>query len=64
MLAAKLFGEPSRLYQMVSIANVWIYFRYAKEKGRKKSLAIIKYDKAENKIITNHLQYLIQHYLM
>lgn len=32
MPAAKLFGEPSRLIQMVDIANIWIYFRYAKEK--------------------------------
>ena len=32
MLAAKLFGEPSRLYQMVSIANMGIYFGLAKEK--------------------------------
>ena len=36
MPAAKLFGEPSRLFQMVSTANVWIYFRYAKEKEEKK----------------------------
>lgn len=28
-----LFGEPSRLFQMVSIANVGIYFGIAKEKG-------------------------------
>ena len=32
MPAAKLFGEPSRLIQMFDIANVWIYFEYAKEK--------------------------------
>ena len=32
MPAAKLFGEPSRLIQMVDIANVWIYFEYANEK--------------------------------
>ena len=32
MPAAKLFGEPSRLFQMVSTANMGIYFEYAKEK--------------------------------
>ncbi|WP_289074306.1 hypothetical protein [uncultured Bacteroides sp.] len=31
--AAKLFGEPSRLFQMYDIANVWICFEYAKEKA-------------------------------
>ena len=36
MPAAKLFGEPSRLIQMFDIANIWIYFRYAKEKEEKK----------------------------
>lgn len=33
MPAAKLFGEPSRLYQIESIANMGIYFGIAKEKG-------------------------------
>lgn len=41
MLAAKLIGEPSRLIQMVDIANVEIYFEYAKEK--RKLLFIKKY---------------------
>ena len=30
-----LFGEPSRLFQMVSIANMGIYFGIAKEKTKK-----------------------------
>lgn len=33
MPAAKLFGEPSRLIQMYSIANMRIYFGMAKEKA-------------------------------
>lgn len=33
MLAAKLFGEPSRLVQMYSIANVWICFELANKKA-------------------------------
>lgn len=48
MPAAKLFGEPSRLIQMVDIANIWIYFRYAKEKEEKKALPNIFYGKALN----------------
>ena len=34
MPAAKLFGEPSRLVQMYSIANMGIYFGIAKEKRK------------------------------
>ena len=41
MPAAKLFGEPSRLIQMVDIANMGIYFGIAKEK--RKLLFIKKY---------------------
>lgn len=33
MPAAKLFGEPSRLIQMYSIANVCFCFEMAKEKA-------------------------------
>lgn len=33
MPAAKLFGEPYRLIQMYSIANMRIYFGMAKEKA-------------------------------
>lgn len=33
MPAAKLFGEPSRLIQMYSIANVCFCFELAKEKA-------------------------------
>lgn len=39
MPAAKLFGEPSRLIQMVDIANVWICFEYAKIMARKNALS-------------------------
>lgn len=35
MPAAKLFGEPSRLIQMVDNANMGIYFECAKEWGKK-----------------------------
>lgn len=38
MPAAKLFGEPSRLIQMYSIANMSIYFVIAKIKGKKIAL--------------------------
>ena len=34
MPAAKLFGEPSRLIQMYSIANMRIYFGITKERGK------------------------------
>lgn len=34
MPAAKLFGEPSRLIQMYSIANVCFCFELAKEKAK------------------------------
>ena len=54
MPAAKLFGEPSRLIQMVDIANVWIYFEYAKEKLK---LLFIKKYFAQN-VITKRLLYL------
>ena len=46
MPAAKLFGEPSRLIQMYSIANMWIYFGMAKEKAETFWVS------AENKIYT------------
>lgn len=39
MLAAKLFGEPSRLIQMYSIANVEISFGIAKNMARKNALS-------------------------
>ena len=41
MPAAKLFGEPSRLFQMLDIANVEIYFRYAKEKEEKTFFSLV-----------------------
>lgn len=51
MPATKLFGEPSRLFQMLDIANVEIYFRYAKEKEEKKALPNIFYGKAKKIIV-------------
>lgn len=56
MPAAKLFGEPSRLIQMFDIANMGIYFEYAKEKL--KLLFIKKIFRSKPCLITKRLLYL------
>ena len=40
MPAAKLFGEPSRLIQMVDIANMGIYFGIAKDYNKNFTISI------------------------